>query len=678
MNSVTCNDCNAINDHSCACLQPNIYNHVNICKEAKLNKVVGPLEPTKNVAHSSSTKMSNLIFDDMQAENDTSSLKNATSKSHNSFMKTHSAGNDDLSTFGLLKRGLRIANLNICHILNKVDELKVLLSEKRSVDILGICETFLNNEVPDELITADGFNFERKDRKGKSGGGILVYVSQLLNYKRRPDLEGEIETIWLEISLPNSKPILYCSAYRPPSAPVAWVDLFTKQIEHASCCGNEVIISGDMNINLMQDPPKYWSDALEVFNFTQVVSCPTRVTENKGTLIDHVYTNRPEYIAEVNVPTIAMSDHYPVCITRSSKHTPNKNSHITIEYRDYKQFNENDFLLELSTANFDKLLECNDPNIVLEGIYNLLNPMLDKHAKVKIKRVKQQNSPKWMNSEINEARHNRDYYHKKKDMENYRKWRNIVTELIRKAKVEYYRDSITQNKCTSDIWKQLKEMTTTKVNNFTINNMTHNGVTSQNQEEIANMYNAYISNLSETLKNNESLPFDEKVLSDYVNSKIPLLQPNFTIGYIHDDQVLKLLSSLNVNKSSGTDNLGPRILKLCAPIIYKVVAYLINLSIKTSIFPDQLKEAKITPIYKKGDKSDPCNYRPISILPTLAKIFEKHLASQIKSYVSEFDLLQKEQSGFREHHSCMTALTKMTETWLSEIRFWKFNGNRVT
>ena len=205
-----------------------------------------------------------------------------------------------------------------------------------------------------------------------------------------------------------------------------------------------------------------------------------------------------------------MSDHYPVCITRSSKHTPNKNSHITKEYRDYKQFNENDFLLELSTANFDKLLECNDPNIVLEGIYNLLNPTLDKHAKVKIKRVKQQNSPKWMTSEINEARHNRDYYHKKKDMENYRKWRNIVTELIRKAKVEYYRDSITQNKCTSDIWKQLKEMTTTKVNNFTINNMTHNGVTSQNQEEIANMYNAYISNLSEFSRTTNLFPSTRK------------------------------------------------------------------------------------------------------------------------------------------------------------------------
>ena len=272
-----------------------------------------------------------------------------------------------------------------------------------------------------------------------------------------------------------------------------------------------------------------------------------------------------------------------------------------------------------------------------------------------------------MNSEINEARHNRDYFHKKGDTVNYRKWRNIVTELIRKAKVEYYKESIAENKCTSDIWKQLREMTTTKTSDFNINHMTHNGVTSQNQEDIANMYNDYITNLSKVLVNEESIPFHAKSLSDYVNSKIPLNNPSFNIDYIQEDAVLKLLLNLNVNKSSGKDHLGPRILKLSAPFIYKALAYLINLSIRTSVFPDKLKEARITPIYKKGDKSEPCNYRPISILPTLSKIFEKHIASQIRNYVNEFDLLQKEQSGFREHHSCMTALTKMTESWLAEM-----------
>ena len=60
------------------------------------------------------------------------------------------------------------------------------------LECLLYCETFLNSDVPDELITADGFNFEREDREGKSGGGILVNISQLLNNKRRSDLKGEI------------------------------------------------------------------------------------------------------------------------------------------------------------------------------------------------------------------------------------------------------------------------------------------------------------------------------------------------------------------------------------------------------------------------------------------------------------------------------------------------------
>ena len=106
-----------------------------------------------------------------------------------------------------------------------------------------------------------------------------------------------------------------------------------------------------MNINIMQDPPKYWSDALEVFNFTQVVASPTRVTEISSTLVDHVYTNRPEYITEVNVPTIAMSGHFPVCVTRSTKNNLlNKNTHITIEYRDYKHFDDTGYLSELANA----------------------------------------------------------------------------------------------------------------------------------------------------------------------------------------------------------------------------------------------------------------------------------------------------------------------------------------
>ena len=574
---------------------------------------------------------------------------------------------NDFSSFGLVKKGLRIANLNICHHLNKKDEIELLLSEKRSVDILGLCETFLNNDIPDELISIDGFNFERKDRKGKSGGGILVYISQLLNYKRREDIEsGEIETIWLELLIPNSKSLLYCSGYRPPSAKTSWVENLAGEIDKASYGDNEIIISGDFNTDLMKIPPQFWSNALQEFNLTQVISSPTRVTDNSTTMIDHIYTNRPNNITEVNVPNISMSDHYPVCITRSTKSLDKKHSHITITYRDYKRFNASEYLADLACVNFDTLQVIDNPNIALEQFYKLLLPVLDKHAKIKTKRVKHQNSPKWMNSAIKEARHKRDLYHKKKDPENYRIWRNKVTELIREAKQTYYRKSIEENKNMSDIWRHLKEFNSSNNNKSPITHLTYQNSSADNPKGIANMYNDYITNIANSLKNDNQIPLETSKISEFVSSKIPL-NTSFNFQYITDDEVLKLLLKLNVNKSAGIDNVGPRILKLSAPVVYKSIAYLVNLSIRQNIFPDKLKEAKITPIFKKGDKSTPGNYRPISILPTISKLFEKHMASQIREFINHFDLLQKEQSGFRQYHSCMTALTKMTDKWLSEI-----------
>ncbi|KAK3099494.1 hypothetical protein FSP39_005280 [Pinctada imbricata] len=255
-------------------------------------------------------------------------------------------------------------------------------------------------------------------------------------------------------------------------------------------------------------------------------------------------------------------------------------------------------------------------------------------------------------------------------MDNFRKWRNKVTELIRNAKRDYYKESIEENTRTSDIWKHLKEFTSRK-NETSINFMTHNGISSEDPNEIANMYNDFITNISKTLiDENQRETLETSHIVNFVRSKNSM-NIKFSFNHISEEEVLDLLTKLNIKKSAGTDNIGPKILKIAAPIIFKPISHIINLSIATCTFPDKMKEAKITPIYKKGDKSTPGNYRPISILPTLSKIFEKHLASQIRNYLNDFDLLVKEQSGFREHHSCMSALTKMTENWLSEID----NGN---
>ena len=101
---------------------------------------------------------------------------------------------------------------------------------------------------------------------------------------------------------------------------------------------------------------------------------------------------------------------------------------------------------------------------------------------------------------------------------------------------------------------------------------------------------------------------------------------------------------------------------------------LINTSIKTVIFPFQLKQAKVHPIFKAGSKSDPFNLRLISILPTVSKIFEKHINKHLMEYRNKHKLLHESQSGFRHKHSCQTALIKLIDSRTECIDKEDLNG----
>ena len=106
---------------------------------------------------------------------------------------------------------------------------------------------------------------------------------------------------------------------------------------------------------------------------------------------------------------------------------------------------------------------------------------------------------------------------------------------------------------------------------------------------------------------------------------------------------------------------------MAANSISPFIATLINKSIISGTFPSQLKYAKVFPVFKGGSKSDPSNYRPISILPTISKIFEKHVNKHLMNYLNKYNLIHKSQSGFRQKHSCQTALVKLIDQWMSCI-----------
>lgn len=124
---------------------------------------------------------------------------------------------------------------------------------------------------------------------------------------------------------------------------------------------------------------------------------------------------------------------------------------------------------------------------------------------------------------------------------------------------------------------------------------------------------------------------------------------------------------LKSSKSTGLDGISAKVLKLSVDVLSLPLCYIINTCIRSGIFPDKLKIAKVVPIFKKGSKSDPFNYRPISVLPSISKIFEKHVAIQLQSFIQRTNVIHCNQSGFRPRHSCQTALVNLVDSWANEI-----------
>ena len=137
--------------------------------------------------------------------------------------------------------------------------------------------------------------------------------------------------------------------------------------------------------------------------------------------------------------------------------------------------------------------------------------------------------------------------------------------------------------------------------------------------------------------------------------------------YTTEIDIEKVLRSTNFRKAAGIDDRSGRFLKDGSRVLSKPISELCNLSIKLGSFPDSCKIAKLKPLFKKGSKTNPSNYRPISLLPLISKIIEKLIHEQTSSFLSNNELLYNYQSGFRKNHSTDSCLTLLHDKILKSF-----------
>ena len=136
----------------------------------------------------------------------------------------------------------------------------------------------------------------------------------------------------------------------------------------------------------------------------------------------------------------------------------------------------------------------------------------------------------------------------------------------------------------------------------------------------------------------------------------------FKFDNVSEEVVIDLLNNVEPSKAAGIDNINGRFIKDGANVLAHPVTQICNLSNKLSFFPIECKIAKLKPIYKKGSKTDPKNFRPISLLPLISKNIEKVIHDQTEKYLSSKNILFQYQSGFRKHHSTDFCLSYLRET----------------
>ena len=281
-----------------------------------------------------------------------------------------------------------------------------------------------------------------------------------------------------------------------------------------------------------------------------------------------------------------------------------------------------------------------------------------------------QNKPKWLTNDLYELMNVRDTAYKKakvskspRDWEIAKEARNHLNRSILKAKRDYMTDTISSYKNDhKKIWKKLKEHLPTSRNAQGISKMKDNaGNTTESCAEITELLNNHFATVGPNLA-----------------AKIPQSGPGNLFPNIRGDtldkiqsttraNVEKMIKELPAHKSMGLQNFSTKLVRDAAPAISEILAHILNNCIITSSIPSEWKTARITPLYKDGNRDDPNNYRPISVLPFISKILEKILFQDLQLYVENLNILTKYQAGFRREKSTSSMLVKLTDECLQNM-----------
>ena len=559
--------------------------------------------------------------------------------------------------------------LSICHVnirsLNnaeKIDHIQAALTEK--YDIITISETWLKNGIDTNYLTLPGYHTPViKNRIDNSGyGGVLTWISDKLYYNRILTYENNnLEILWTEIRS-NTQKLLIGNVYRPPnSGPIWWEEFQTVyNAINEDNIYSTVIILGDFNAHFPSYEGTKFLEFINNNNLNYHINSPTRITETSAKILDQILSNCCNLIDHVEIEDpVSFNDHCTVGIWLKLK--TEKHKCYNRRMWNFKEMDTNKFQNCLSSIDFSFCDQITDIDSSVEAWTNKVYNAALSTIPNKLVQIRPNDKP-WFNGFLRRLLRKKNRLYKRAKTLNttyfwdkFRKARNTYFNNCKRIRREYestkYTALIEESKRNNKKWWLLLK------NCMGITNMSSeipplkvNDNIFTNDKDKAEVFNNYFTKICDlNLENAPDLDMNNAKHQGNILENIE----------ITNQDVIDQLKNLDVTKAYGLDNISPRFLKLGYEYLHDSITKLFNYSLRNKIFPTVWKLAYVTPLYKKNNPSEVGNYRPVSILNTLSKVFEKIIFKYMYNFFIDENIISPFQSGFLPGFSTISQLIEI-------------------
>ena len=581
--------------------------------------------------------------------------------------------------------------MNCQSIKNKKAELHTIIDSAKPDIILGN-ESWLTPEIKNSEIFPDSFDAVRKDRASDAHGGVFIAFKRDLLCTETPELDTNCEIVWCKLNIIGCRTLYLGSFYRPPDKiDNEYLEEFNSSLSRIMSNRNaHVLVGGDFNCgdiewSHMQVPhgvqkrqsQQQILDIIGEHCLTQVVNIPTR---NDKTL-DLLFTNAPSPVNRVKgMPPIGKADHDIVYVE------------YDINAKRIKQASRKIYLYKRAdmVGLKDHMAQFKDAYLSEDHSHMSVNDMWVKFKTgfveaverfIPSKMTKTKYSVPWIDATIKRLVKKRHKLYlrarKSKDPDvkiHYKRFRAHVQKVLRDAYWKYISNIFTFENDSSDpdtpkpekikkFWSFVKSL---KKDAYGITSLRENGILKTDSKEKANICNRQFQ--SAFTREDDSDPHSKGA------------SPFSSMGDITVDPkgVTKLLDGLNVHKASGPDGLNARVLKECSNEISPILALIYNESLARGEVPDEWRQANVSPVFKKGEKYDAANYRPVSLTCICCKTLEHILVSNINKHIALDSILADCQHGFRSQRSCETQLVQFVHDIISNLDGAVNRGHKQT